>query len=70
MASPTGSAFRDGHIGPVLGRLYQEVTVALAAVESHEGSYTSGNFTAITGALDDAIAALVAAATANNASNP
>lgn len=71
MASPTGGTFRNGYMGPVLARLAQDIVMAWAAAESHESSYSPGNFTALTGVLDDALDAINSAASANESgSNP
>jgi hypothetical protein len=65
MPSPTGGAFRNSYFGSVLARLAGDTVVALAAAESHESSYSSGNFSTLLGALEDAVDAVNAAAVAN-----
>lgn len=70
MASPTGGDFRSTFVGPALSGLERDVTLVLAAIESHESSYTEPHYTTITDGLADAITAIHAAAVANGGSNP
>jgi hypothetical protein len=70
MASPTGGTFRNMTMGIYLTKLSTDCMVALAAVESHETSYTTENFSTITDALSDAYEGIVSAAVANGHSNP
>ena len=70
MSSPTGGTFRNSVLGLALSMLATDCAVALAAVESHETSYTTENFATITAALGVAYDAINAAATANGHTNP
>ncbi len=67
MASPVGGTWRSYNTGPEWGHIIRRVTVLQAGVESHESSYEPTNFATLTEKLQDAIDALNAAATADQA---
>lgn len=65
MASPTGGDFRNTYFGPMLSRAEANLVLLLAAVESHESSYTPTHYSDLTSALAGALSSLGDAEYAN-----
>ena len=66
MSTRTGANFRTLDVSTRLSELIRDVDTLAVAVSARSSAYTTGNFTTVTDSLDDTLAALAAAQSAND----